>query len=67
MQMGAVVEVQRTPDPIHAPPVPHAVGVVALARHRLEPVGAAVDGDRPADAARDFVAGGDPVGVRGST
>ena len=36
VQMRAVVEVQRTPHPVHAPPVTHPPGVVALARDRLE-------------------------------
>ena len=62
--MGAVIKMQRTPHPVHAPPVPHAVRVVALSRDRPDLVAAPVDRDGSGYRTGDFVAGGDPVGVR---
>ena len=55
VQMGAVVEVQRAPDPVHAPPVAHTPGVIALAGNRVDAVADVVDGDRARDRARDLV------------
>ena len=64
MQIGAVIEVQRTPHPVHAPPVPHAVRVVALTGDRPDVIASAVDRDRSGYRTGDFVTGGDPVGIR---
>ena len=62
--MGAVVEVQCAPHPVHTPPIPHAVRVVTLARGGVDGIAPAVDGDRSRYGAGDFVAGRDPVCVR---
>src|ERR1700722_4371435 len=61
VQVRPVVEMQRAPDPVHGPPVPHSPGVVALPRHRIEGIAAAVDGDGSCYGAGYLVPGGDPV------
>src|SRR3954464_15534435 len=63
VQARAVVEVRGAPHPRGAPPVAHTPRVVALA-DAVERQLLAVDADAPADAARDLVAGRDPVRVR---
>src|SRR3984957_713588 len=64
VQVRPVVEMQRAPDPVHGPPVPHSPGVVALPRRRVEGIAAAVDGDRSRYGAGYLVPGGDPVLIR---
>src|ERR1700722_5474922 len=64
VQVRPVVEMQRAPDPVHGPPVPHAPGVVALPRRRIEGIAAAVDGDGSCYGAGYLVPGGDPVLIR---
>src|SRR3984957_17939407 len=61
VQVRPVVEMQRAPDPVHGPPVPHAPGVVALPGPRVEGIPTTVDGDRSCYGTGYFVSGGDPV------
>src|ERR1700759_2662434 len=61
VQVRPVVEMQRAPDPVHGPPVPHSPGVVALPGRRVESIAAAVDGDGSCYGAGYLVPGSDPV------
>src|ERR1700733_11096816 len=61
VQVRPVVEMQRAPDPVHAPPVPHSPGVVALPGYRVHGIATAVDGDGSCYGAGYLVAGGDPI------
>src|ERR1700677_4155748 len=64
MQVRPVVEMQRAPDPVHGPPVPHSPGVVALPRRGVEGIATAVDGDGSCYGAGYLVPCGDPVLIR---
>src|ERR1700729_1187456 len=63
VQVRAVVEMQRAPDPVLGPPVPPSPGVVALPRRRVEGVAAAAVCDGSWIAAGYLVTKGDPVPI----
>src|SRR5271156_5734224 len=58
VQVRPVVEMQRAPDPVHAPPVPHSPGVIALPGYRVERIASAVDGNGSCYSAGYLVPGG---------
>ena len=64
VQVGAVIEVQGAPHPVHAPPVPRRPGVITLPGNGIRLVGPPVRGDSAGHGAGDLVPGGHPVLVR---
>src|ERR1700744_6055895 len=55
MQVRPVREMQRAPDPVHGPPVPHPPRVVPLAGYCVEGVATAIDGNGSCYGARYLV------------
>src|SRR5882757_6625400 len=64
VQVRPVVEMQRTPDPVHAPPLPHSPGVIALPGYRVEGIATAVDRNGSRYGAGYLVPGGQPILIR---